>query len=402
MRVITLCGSTRFKKQFREMEATLTLQGNIVISVGFFEQSEGIAVTSEQEALFEKIHAKKIDMADEIVVIDVGGYIGSSTSKEIAYAKQLGKPIRYYSMITSTVPSNQGVQSSEKQEITRLHEHILYLPANHDTDRPILAAISGTDRTLIMDAGNSPAHASLFLKGLSAYELPRTDMVVLTHWHWDHIFGLSYMNLPSIAHVQTKYEMEKLAEFAWTDEALDQRVEEGIEISFCAEMIKKELPGLLRSEISIMSPTVVFEERLEIDLGQVTCILQHVGGDHAQDSIVLYVKEAKTLFLGDCLAPDIYAREWSYTPTTFLELIDKIEAFDADTYVESHGAPMPKSQFLQEMTEMKQMAHAVMLHCGDKGAIQAELAETYTRAWTQSDDQLLGYFMNGYRKHAQK
>ncbi|MFP3381085.1 MBL fold metallo-hydrolase, partial [Bacillus sp. SIMBA_069] len=86
-----------------------------------------------------------------------------------------------------------------------------------------------------------------------------------------------------------------------------------------------ELPGSLRSEISIVPPTVVFEDRLEIDLGQVTCILQHVGGDHAQDSIVLYVKEAKTLFLGDCLAPDIYAREWSYTPAAFLELMDKIE-----------------------------------------------------------------------------
>ncbi|WP_349408533.1 DUF4406 domain-containing protein [Pseudalkalibacillus sp. SCS-8] len=99
MRVITLCGSTKFKKQFRETEASLTLQGHVVISLGFFEQSEGIQITEEQEQLFKKIHFKKIDMADEIFVIDVDGYIGSSTSKEIEYANKTNKPIRYYSKV---------------------------------------------------------------------------------------------------------------------------------------------------------------------------------------------------------------------------------------------------------------------------------------------------------------
>ncbi|WNB92577.1 DUF4406 domain-containing protein [Bacillus sp. NEB1478] len=97
MRVITLCGSTKFKKQFREAEASLTLQGHIVMSLGFFEQSEGIKITEEQELIFKELHFKKIDMADEIFVIDVDGYIGSSTSKEIQYAKKTNKPVRYYS-----------------------------------------------------------------------------------------------------------------------------------------------------------------------------------------------------------------------------------------------------------------------------------------------------------------
>ncbi|MEI5908166.1 hypothetical protein WAK64_13995 [Bacillus spongiae] len=100
MQVITLCGSTKFKKQFREMEATLTLQGNIVLSLGFFEQSEGIKITKEQEKLFEELHYRKINMSDEIFVIDFNGYIGNSTRKEIEYAKSKGKVIRYYSDIT--------------------------------------------------------------------------------------------------------------------------------------------------------------------------------------------------------------------------------------------------------------------------------------------------------------
>lgn len=97
MKIITLCGSTKFKKQFRETEADLTLKGNIVLSLGFFEQSDGIQITNEQEKLFEELHYKKIDMSDEIFVIDVNRYIGSSTKKEIEYAKTKGKKIRYYS-----------------------------------------------------------------------------------------------------------------------------------------------------------------------------------------------------------------------------------------------------------------------------------------------------------------
>ncbi|MEH7300912.1 hypothetical protein [Neobacillus drentensis] len=97
MKVITLCGSTKFKEQFEKANAYLTLQGNVVISLGFFEQSEGIEITKEQEELFATIHFRKIDLADEIFIIDVNGYIGSSTRKEIDYASNAGKPVRYYS-----------------------------------------------------------------------------------------------------------------------------------------------------------------------------------------------------------------------------------------------------------------------------------------------------------------
>lgn len=97
MKVITLCGSTKFKREFEQANRYLTLKGNIVISLAFFEQSEGIEITKEQAALFGKIHFRKIDMSDEIFVIDVGGYIGSSTRKEIEYAIENGKIVKFYS-----------------------------------------------------------------------------------------------------------------------------------------------------------------------------------------------------------------------------------------------------------------------------------------------------------------
>ena len=104
-KVVTLCGSTKFKRQFREAEAYLTLQGYIVISLGFFEKFEGIQITEDQVRLFELIHEQKIDMSDEIFVIDVNGYVGESTKQEIQYAKSKGKAVRFYSeTIVGTLP----------------------------------------------------------------------------------------------------------------------------------------------------------------------------------------------------------------------------------------------------------------------------------------------------------
>ena len=102
-KVITLCGSTRFKDAFMEAQKRLTLEGNIVVSVGLFghsgdnevwENMDEDTLTRTKEML-DDMHKRKIDMADEIYVINVGGYIGDSTRSEIAYAGKTGKHVRY-------------------------------------------------------------------------------------------------------------------------------------------------------------------------------------------------------------------------------------------------------------------------------------------------------------------
>ena len=102
-KVITLCGSTRFREAFLETQKRLTLAGNIVISVGLFrdawDQEAGGCVPDDSltavKQMLDDMHKRKIDMADEIFVINVGGYLGASTRSEIAYAKATGKAVRY-------------------------------------------------------------------------------------------------------------------------------------------------------------------------------------------------------------------------------------------------------------------------------------------------------------------
>lgn len=102
-KVITLCGSTRFKEDFLEAQKKLTLEGNIVISVGLFghggdqevwENMDEGTITKTKEML-DDMHKRKIDMSDEIYVINKGGYIGSSTKSEIEYAIKTNKKVRF-------------------------------------------------------------------------------------------------------------------------------------------------------------------------------------------------------------------------------------------------------------------------------------------------------------------
>ena len=102
-KVVTLCGSTRFREQFMQAQKDLTLEGYIVISVGLYghagdqevwENMDEGTLTKTKEML-DDMHKRKIDMADEIFVVNVGGYVGDSTKSEIKYAHEHGKVVRY-------------------------------------------------------------------------------------------------------------------------------------------------------------------------------------------------------------------------------------------------------------------------------------------------------------------
>jgi hypothetical protein len=90
-----LCGSTRFKEAFIQASRVETLQGKIVLSVGLFGHEEGLDMDGEVKGMLDRLHLSKIDLADEVLFLNVGGYIGSSTSRELEYAKAKGKVIRF-------------------------------------------------------------------------------------------------------------------------------------------------------------------------------------------------------------------------------------------------------------------------------------------------------------------
>ena len=94
-KVITLCGSTKFKDKFLEVQKALTITGHIVITPGEYSKAEGEELPEETLKMFKELHKQKIDMADAIFVINYNGYIGESTKEEIEYAKSQNKIIMY-------------------------------------------------------------------------------------------------------------------------------------------------------------------------------------------------------------------------------------------------------------------------------------------------------------------
>jgi len=280
------------------------------------------------------------------------------------------------------------------QTLEQLNSRIWYQTPVSETDRPILCVVAGDRKSLMIDAGNSEAHARSFLNELNVRNIRQPDIVALTHWHWDHIFGLSAVDMVSIASSHTKSAMEKLLPFDWSDEALDQRVREGIEIEFCANAIKLEY-GATR-EITVTLPDITFEQRLEIDLGGVTCILQHVGGDHAADSIVVYIKEEKVLFLGDCIYADIYNGPRKLTVDRTLRLLNALAEFDADTYILSHYKPVSKEEYEQEASMHANIAKLTVRCNGSFERMKQAYEEQLGRALNEDELEVMTYFVNGY------
>jgi hypothetical protein len=101
-KVITLCGSTKFEAEFAEVNQRLTMQGCVVISLGMFSlpdlpDYDWTVDSSDLKGRLASVHFQKIRMADEVYIVDPGGYVGESTRREVAYAESLGKPVRYLS-----------------------------------------------------------------------------------------------------------------------------------------------------------------------------------------------------------------------------------------------------------------------------------------------------------------
>ncbi len=182
----------------------------------------------------------------------------------------------------------------------RVTEHVDRYTPDERTDRPALGAVHGRDRTLLIEGGASVRHLQAFVAELTSRDRPPICGIALTHWHWDHSFGSAALDVPLIAHRDTASELEVQAAYDWSDAALDERVRDGRELAFCAEMIRLEIPE--RSTLRIVVPGLTFEAEHVVDLGDVHCVVRHVGGDHAADSSVAYVPDDQVVFLGDCLS----------------------------------------------------------------------------------------------------
>lgn len=236
-------------------------------------------------------------------------------------------------------------------------------------DRPALGAVHGQDATLLVEGGASEGHLAAFAAELGARGRPRVSAIALTHWHWDHSFGSAAVPVPVIAHRDTAAALAVQAGYDWSDAALDERVRDGREIAFCAEMIGLELPD--RSGLRIVVPSETYAERRSIDLGGVRADLVHVGGDHAADSCVVHVPGDDVLFLGDCLYQCLHTPKPYLTVAGVRALTATLAQLPVAFAVEGHNDDVHDTAgFGARLAELRRGADLVAAH----GAGAADLA----------------------------
>ena len=229
--------------------------------------------------------------------------------------------------------------------LTKISEHVYWMPPG-PPDRPSVCVVAGDRRTLMLDAGSSPAHTREILDALSNERVAPPSAVAYTHSHWDHTFGGAELGAIVIAHAATAELLVELAARDWSDEGLDRRVAAGLASSEHAAHVKQELPSPRHVEIA--PADIVFEDGIDIDVGGARVRVQHVGGDHCADSCVMYVEPDRVLFLGDCLCA---SPEGVLTTELALPLLDAILAFDAELYVEGHHEAVSSQAEMQSFLE---------------------------------------------------
>ena len=222
-------------------------------------------------------------------------------------------------------------------ELKKLSEHIWYMPFESERDRPNLGYVQGKNWSLAIDAGHSASHVKEFYALLEKERLPLPSLTVLTHWHWDHTFGMHAVNGLCLANEKTN---SYLAEWK-------RKIEANGTSEFLAldESIRKEYAG--GKKVVVTLADMLFSGEMTLDLG--CCKVQIVESEapHTDDSTLVYEVEDKVLFLGDSPYDEFKTGEKDLSRCQ--KLADKIKAINPETCVEGHWEPVKTEDTLNDL-----------------------------------------------------
>ncbi len=222
-------------------------------------------------------------------------------------------------------------------ELKQLSQHIWYMPFEEERDRPNLGYVKGNNFSIAIDAGHSAGHTREFYDLLEKEKLPLPSLTVITHWHWDHTFGMHAVNGLCLANEKTNLHLAQ-----WKEKIETNGPGEFLSIN---ESIRKEYEG--NREVKVVKADMIFTGEITLDLGGCSVRVMQTEAPHTDDSTVIYVCEDKTLFLGDATCPQFL--NGIKDADLSRKLADMIREINPDICVEGHWIPVKTDDTLADL-----------------------------------------------------
>lgn len=237
-------------------------------------------------------------------------------------------------------------------KLIKVSDRLYYLPHYEKNDWCTVALVIGDNHVMMLDSGASRRHVEMFMQQLEENGLPKPDLCFLTHWHWDHTYGLAHIDgVTSFATKATNDLLKKMQDWGWSDEEMKERLKTGEDLEFSYPHINDEYPD--KSQIKISSATVEFKEELKIDLGGVTVQLKALENSHSYDCAVAYIPEEKCIFLGDIHYEDLLPLQPVYYADSHGKLITALRKFDFDKVLSGHQMLMTNVDLYAQLADCK-------------------------------------------------
>ena len=222
-------------------------------------------------------------------------------------------------------------------KLIKVTDRVWYYPLDDEKDRPILGYIRGSRFSVAVDAGHSAEHVQEFYNAVREEGMPLPQLTVITHWHWDHTFGMHAVNGQTMASRRTRGHLEELIRDHGSD-----MLEHVVSLDPFTEA--EYASG---QPVKVVLPDMVYEDSAMIDAGSLEIEVMEAVSPHTDDSTLIYIPQEKCLFLGDAVLGNFPSGE--VDPEKMDRLIAAVQRLDFTYALTGHWEMSTKEKLLADM-----------------------------------------------------
>jgi glyoxylase-like metal-dependent hydrolase (beta-lactamase superfamily II) len=236
-------------------------------------------------------------------------------------------------------------------DLLHIADNVWLFPADPAPSKvqPAVGIVLTPNGTVAIDTGNSPRHARHIQRALAAIDAPPVTHIIYTHFHWDHVYGAQVFVAPAIAHELCRESLIERAARPWSYGYIEEEIRRNPTMEPAYDAMQRAVEDW--HGFHIVVPSITFTNTMALHLAGTVLELEHVGGQHSPDSIVVRLPSAGVIFLGDCYykPPLMYRTPDARTDYAMIERLLADERIH--TFIDAHSPPRTRDQFAALLNE---------------------------------------------------